>query len=53
VERSSENPQTESFVSSSTLSKCLPIVDEVRTFFENMSEEIADIIAAIQGVMAV
>jgi hypothetical protein len=30
----------------------LPIVDEVRTFFESMSEEIVDTIVVAQGVMA-
>ena len=30
----------------------LPIVDDVRTFFESMTEEIADTITVMQGVMA-
>jgi hypothetical protein len=30
----------------------LPTLDEVRTFFASLSEEIADTIAVIQGVMA-
>ena len=30
----------------------LPLVDSYRTFFESMSEEIVDTIAAAQGVMA-
>jgi hypothetical protein len=30
----------------------LPIVDDVRTFFESLSEEIADTIVAVQGGMA-
>jgi mRNA-degrading endonuclease RelE of RelBE toxin-antitoxin system len=29
----------------------LPIVDDVRTFFESLSEEVADTVAAAQGVM--